>query len=135
MRIAASARQRAVRQAWLGTLLLAAAIFGAAPAWAVGDFGRETCKRGFVWREACSPDDHVCVPPATRAQAAQDTGLAQSRRQPSGGPFGPDTCKQGFVWREACGPEDHVCVPPATRSQAAADNAQKTARFKQNIPL
>jgi hypothetical protein len=135
MRIAASARQRAVRQAWLSALLLAAALIGAAPAWAVGDFGPETCKEGFVWREACSPDDHVCVSPATRAQAAQDNGLAQSRRQPGGGPFGPDTCKQGFVWREACGPEDHVCVPAATRSQAAADNAQKAARFKQNVPL
>jgi hypothetical protein len=90
------------------------------------EFGIDTCKQGFVWRDAF-PGDHVCVLPATRDQAAIDNGLAASRRSPNGGPFGPDTCKMGFVWREAS-PTDHVCVPGATRSQAAADNAQASAR-------
>jgi hypothetical protein len=97
-------------------------------------YGPETCRQGFVWREACGPNDHVCVPPATRSQAAQDNSQANARREPHGGPYGPDTCRQGFVWREACGPQDHVCVPPATRSQAAQDDAQALSRF-QNPPV
>jgi LGFP repeat/PAN domain len=115
--------------------LLTSLLLSGAPALAVGDYGPETCKEGFVWREACGPDDHVCVVPARRTQAAADNAAAMSRRQPGGGAYGPDTCKQGFVWREACGPEDHVCVPAQTRTDAAQDNSQKTARFKQNIPL
>jgi hypothetical protein len=97
-------------------------------------YGPETCRQGFVWREACGPNDHVCVTGATRAQAAQDNSQAASRRSPTGGPYGPDTCKQGFVWREACGPEDHVCVIGATRTQAAQDDAQALSRF-QNPPV
>jgi hypothetical protein len=97
-------------------------------------YGPETCRQGFVWREACGPNDHVCVPPATRAQAAQDNSQAAARREPHGGPYGPDTCKPGFVWREACGPQDHVCVTGATRTQAAQDDAQALSRF-QNPPV
>jgi hypothetical protein len=97
---------------------------------AVGDYGPETCKEGFVWREACGPNDHVCVSAATRARAAQDNSQADARREPNGGPFGPDTCRAGFVWREACGPQDHVCVTPQTRRQAAADDAAAESRFK-----
>jgi hypothetical protein len=107
----------------------------APPAFAVGPYGPETCKQGFVWREACGPNDHVCVLPAIRTQAAQDNAQAMSRKQPGGGPYGPDTCKQGFVWREACGPEDHVCVPPQTRTQAQQDNSQAASRFQDIIPL
>ena len=87
----------------------------------------DRCLQGFVWREAFA-NDHVCVPPATRTQAAADNAQAATRRNPAGGPFGPDTCRQGLVWREAS-PTDHVCVPPATRSQAAADNAQAGNRI------
>src|SRR5215472_18836231 len=79
-------------------------------------YGPETCKQGYVWREACGPNDHVCVTAAVRAQAAADNSAYASRRAGSG-PYGPDTCKPGFVWREACGPEDHVCVSAATRTQ------------------
>jgi hypothetical protein len=90
-------------------------------------FGPNTCKPGFVWREA-DDFDWVCVTPGTRSQTRTDNSLAASRREPGGGPFGPDTCRQGFVWREAF-PGDHVCVLPATRSQAAADNAQAQSRL------
>src|SRR5205807_3367638 len=75
-----------------------------------GAYGPDTCFPGYVWREA-SPTDHVCVLPATRAQAAHDNSQAASRVQPGGGPFGPDTCVQGYVWRAAF-PGDHVCVTP-----------------------
>ena len=44
-----------------------------------GDYGRDTCLQGFVWREVV-PSDHVCVPPETRDQVWQDNRLAASRR-------------------------------------------------------
>jgi hypothetical protein len=91
-------------------------------------YGPETCREGYVWREACGPNDHVCVSDAVRAQAQSDNSQAASRRQGSG-PFGPDTCRPGYVWREACGPQDHVCVTPAVRQQAVQDNAQAGQRF------
>jgi LGFP repeat/PAN domain len=99
------------------------------------EYGPETCKEGYVWREACGPNEHVCVTPATRAQAAQDNDQAGARREPNGGLYGPDTCRQGYVWREACGPQDHVCVPPQTRAQAAQDNSQASSRFQLNPVL
>ena len=41
---------------------------------------QDTCKQGFVWREA-SPSDLVCVYPTVREQAAEDNRLAPYRRQ------------------------------------------------------
>ena len=84
------------------------------------------CIDGYVWREAY-PDDHVCVTPAVRTQAAADNRLAATRSEPQGGAYGPDTCKAGFVWREAR-PDDHVCVPPEVRTQAAHDNREAASR-------
>jgi hypothetical protein len=89
-------------------------------------YGPDTCRQGFVWRDAF-PDDHVCVTPETRAQAAYDNSQASARREPGGGPYGPNTCRQGYVWREAR-PDDYVCVTPETRTQAASDNSQAAAR-------
>jgi hypothetical protein len=89
-------------------------------------YGPDTCKQGFVWREAV-PNDHVCVTAQVRAQAAFDNRQASARRNPTGGRYGPDTCTQGFVWRQAT-PNDHVCVPVQTRTQTAADNAQAANR-------
>lgn len=99
-------------------------------AFAIGDYGPDTCAEGFVWREACGPTDHVCVTPDIRSQAQQDNQLASHRRKPGGGTYGPDTCLQGFVWREACGAQDHVCVPPATHARAADDNRHAGERLK-----
>jgi hypothetical protein len=81
----------------------------------------DRCLQGFVWREA-SPSDHVCVPPAERADTRAENAQAAARREPGGGPYGPDTCRQGFVWREAFA-GDRVCVPPASRARARASNA------------
>ncbi len=86
----------------------------------------DRCLQGFVWREA-GPADHVCVPPAERADTRNENTQAAARRQPGGGPFGPDTCRQGFVWREAFN-GDHVCVPPASRDRARASNAAANQR-------
>jgi hypothetical protein len=88
--------------------------------------GQDTCKQGFVWREA-APNDHVCVTPQVREQAASDNEQASARKNPNGGQYGPDTCKQGFVWRKAT-PSDHVCVIGETRAQAKADNSQAVSR-------
>lgn len=96
------------------------------PALAQSEYGPDTCRQGYVWREAF-PGDHVCVSPDTRTQAARDNRQAAARRESNGGAYGPDTCRQGYVWREAS-PDDHVCVTPETRAQAAADNAQAAAR-------
>jgi hypothetical protein len=95
-------------------------------------WAQDTCRQGFVWREAFQ-GDYVCVTPETRAQAAQDNSQASARRQPGGGASGPDTCLQGYVWREAR-PNDLVCVTPETRAQAASDNAQASARRAVSAP-
>jgi len=43
-----------------------------------GPYGPDTCRQGFVWREAF-PNDHVCVTGATRSQAQADNAQAESR--------------------------------------------------------
>ncbi len=87
---------------------------------------RDTCRSGYVWREAF-PGDRVCVTPETRTQAAQDNSQANDRREPGGGAWGPNTCKSGYVWREA-GPDDVVCVTPEVRDQTRRDNAEAASR-------
>jgi hypothetical protein len=88
-------------------------------------FGPDTCRQGFVWREAI-PSDHVCVTPASRALVRQENALAASRRNPTGA-YGSDTCISGFVWREAFS-GDHVCVTPARRSAVRQENALAASR-------
>jgi hypothetical protein len=89
-------------------------------------YGVDTCKQGYVWREA-QPNDRVCVTPAIRAQTRNENNLAAQRREPNGGAYGPNTCKQGYVWREAT-ENDPVCVIPAVRAQAAEDNKRAGER-------
>jgi len=91
------------------------------------DYGPDTCKSGFVWREAY-PGDHVCVEPQKRSEAAEDNRRAASRRSPTGGAYGPNTCRAGFVWREAR-QGDLVCVTPETRAQTSADNQGAGSRL------
>jgi hypothetical protein len=115
------------RQVFVANMLIAS-LPAAAPVGAQADYGPDTCVLGFVWREAFN-NDHVCVTPETRAQAARDNTLAASRRNPNGGPYGPDTCLEGFVWRDANpGRVDHVCVTPDVRTQASTDNNLASSR-------
>lgn len=88
-------------------------------------YGPDTCRSGFVWREA-RPTDHVCVTPNLRQQAWNDNSQAASRWTP--GVYGPHTCITGYVWREAFVGDD-VCVTPSTRAQAAYDNSQASSRL------
>ncbi len=86
----------------------------------------DTCKNGYVWREA-RPGDRVCVTPYRRDLTAYENSQAAHRIATNSGPYGSTTCKQGYVWREAY-TGDHVCVTPASRSQAAYDNSQAANR-------
>ena len=43
-----------------------------------GPYGPDTCKQGFVWREAY-PGDHVCVLGSVRTQARDDSSHAADR--------------------------------------------------------
>lgn len=88
-------------------------------------YGPDTCKSGFVWREARATD-HVCVTPDTRSEVLADNRAAPSRWV--NGPYGPQTCVVGYVWREAF-TGDTVCVTPRTREQALYDNSQASYRL------
>jgi hypothetical protein len=88
---------------------------------AEGAYGPDTCKDGYVWREAFA-DDTVCVTPAERTKARKQNAKHNLRRNPSGGAYGPNTCRNGYVWRDAT-EGDQICVTPAERDQAAAQNA------------
>jgi len=96
--------------------LLAAVTSLSAPAVApaLAQYGPDTCRQGFVWREAFA-GDHVCVRPWVRSQAAANNAVAPGRI------YGNGRCVDGYVWRETY-PGDHVCVLPETRARAARDN-------------
>ena len=82
-------------------------------------YGPDTCKQGFVWREA-HPQDHVCVTAQSRTLVAQENANAGLYVDPNGN-YGPNSCKQGYVWREAY-QGDVVCVTPQRRNQVKQEN-------------
>ncbi len=90
-----------------------------------GLYGPDTCQSGYVWRGA-SPNDHVCVTPATRDQVAYDNSQAASHVDPHGA-YGPNSCVVGYVWREAF-TGDIVCVTPAILTQTAKDTREAPNR-------
>lgn len=91
----------------------------------VAPLAAESCRAGFVWREA-NAADHVCVPAATRTLAAQQNRLGPGRRA-GGGAGNADACKQGFIWRQA-DTADHVCVTPGEHKQVEFDNRLAASR-------
>jgi len=117
---------RLISKSLLSASLLLAA-FSAAPAVQAEPlaYGPDTCRTGFVWRDA-APGDHVCVRPASRSRAASENAAAASRIDPLGA-YGPYTCINGFVWREAFR-GDVVCVTPARRDAVNVENAMGPAR-------
>jgi hypothetical protein len=123
---------RTVPMAAFAALALALAVAGQTPAWAIPDYGPDTCIQGFVFREA-RPGDDVCVTPNVRDLTAQQNAQAASHVDPKGGAYGPGTCLQGYVFREAY-PGDQVCVTPDVRDEAHADNANANARKASNYP-
>jgi hypothetical protein len=101
-------------------------------------YGPDSCKDGFVWREAFS-GDHACVTKQSKDTASAENRDASGRVQPGVGSSGPGTCKSPFVWREADrnGPaaapgRDHVCVVATRRDGVWAENA--AARGNKAVP-
>lgn len=84
--------------------------------------GPQSCKAGYVWREA-TRSDYVCVTPDRRAQTARENSEAASHLATGRGDF----CAQGFVWRETV-PSDHVCVTPKIRTRVAEENGLSSQR-------
>ncbi|WP_115787047.1 PASTA domain-containing protein [Arthrobacter silvisoli] len=83
----------------------------------------DKCQPGYVYRRV-TPDDKVCVTPASAAQVLEDNAAStQSARKPNppGGPYGINTCLQGFVWRDAYD-GDQVCVTGETRTRTKQEN-------------
>jgi len=117
---------------WVLSRALAASMAGLPIIVITAASAQDTCRTGFVWREAFA-GDHACVLPQTRAQAALDNSRAVARRQPGGGPYGPNTCIQGYVWRQAT-QTDLVCVTPEIRAQTARDNAEAGSRVATSGP-
>jgi hypothetical protein len=83
----------------------------------------DTCKSGFVWRMAVS-NDHVCVRPYVKEQAAGDNAAAAQRRTPND----DDSCLPGYVWR-LVDPQDHVCVTQQTRNKIMEDSRAAGSRI------
>lgn len=119
------------RAALVGTAMMTAAVavLATAPSAAAEDFGPDTCRQGYVWREA-RPTDHVCVTPATRDRARYDNSRAAGRRDPGHGGYGPNACKEGYVWREAFS-GDVVCVEAGDPLPGPA--GQSTGRLPQGV--
>ncbi|MFI6319236.1 hypothetical protein ACIBG8_17030 [Nonomuraea sp. NPDC050556] len=88
------------------------------------DPGPETCRQGYVWREARA-SDLVCVEPGVRSQVAADNAAKYGRW--TSGAYGPHTCVVPYVWREAFNGDD-VCVLGKERDQAYRDNRDGPAR-------
>jgi hypothetical protein len=92
---------------------------------AVGVYGPNTCKSGYVWRET-DLFDYVCVTAATRTQAHNDNVADSGRHVP-----GSTYCVNGYVWREAFA-GDLVCIVPSVRSQTWDDNSHRWERVAQS---
>ena len=86
---------------------------------------KDSCASGYVWREA-QPQDHVCVPPASRNLVTQENRTAPKRWNPSGA-YGASTCVQGYVWREAF-EGDTVCVSVQRRADVKKENQLAASR-------
>ncbi|SEG15690.1 hypothetical protein SAMN05444920_10239 [Nonomuraea solani] len=84
----------------------------------------DTCRNGYVWREA-RPSDHVCVTPGVRDRTTIENRQKQANWV--SGEYGPHTCRTGLVWREAF-PGDDVCVTGKSREEARGDNVQAESR-------
>jgi len=76
-------------------------------------YGPETCRSGYVWREG-RQGDAVCVEPSSRTRALQDNAQVAD-------PAVPTSCGGGKVFREAF-PGDTACVEKQTRDETVIEN-------------
>jgi hypothetical protein len=108
-----------------GSIVSSAAVVAAPATVATPAADPNTCKSGYVWREA-RPADLVCVTPDARQRTAGENAAAGSRVDPNGA-YGPATCISGYVWREAF-EGDTVCVTPETRDLVRSENQAASTR-------
>lgn len=73
--------------------------------------GPDTCASGFVWR-GTYPEDHACVSPQVRDQAASDNARGQLT-----------PCPSGLVPRNAHA-NDRICVTQAVADEVRRDNGR-----------
>lgn len=115
-------------------------------------YGPDTCKSGFVWRDAV-PGDHICVTPERRQKVAADLATGRTRMQQQQnrvamdvvGACGSDTvtafeqscawqppkCLEPFVPREIPGENVLVCVDQKEADLIKQENANPTANRAQ----
>lgn len=108
--------------------LLISAVGAISSAQAGGAYGPDTCRQGYVWREAY-PGDHTCVTPAQRGRATIDNRQSGNRVSETDRTYGDTTCRQGYVWRESF-VGDTACVTPDERARVKRDNARAPGRFQ-----
>ena len=80
-------------------------------------YGPDTCKSGYVWREAI-PNDHACVTPESREQARTDNEARDSHINHADHTYGWDACMPGYVWREIVPFGPCMCYPRDTGADA-----------------
>ncbi|OEO33124.1 hypothetical protein VW23_008150 [Devosia insulae DS-56] len=83
-------------------------------------FGNETCRSGYVWREA-TVDDLICVLPEVRDQALADRAEAEAGRNVAAG------CAEGLVPRNA-NPNDTACTTPEIAADVIEENQRHESR-------
>ena len=110
------------------SLAVPAATSFAPTAFAFGAYGPDTCRQGFVWREAYA-GDHTCVRPSERTRTTIDNRQASDRVSATDRTYGDATCRQGYVWRESY-VGDTTCVTPAERARVKAENAKAPGRYQ-----
>jgi len=99
-----------------------------------GAYGPDTCKQGYVWRDATIPapstdptfnydGDRVCVDGAARAREKANNDHNPQHAAAATWTHGPNGCKVGWVWREA-DDWDWVCVTSETRQRTLDENSQ-----------
>ena len=88
-----------------------------------------TCKDGYVHR-LIKPNDKVCVPSASKAQADAANAEARSRRVLDSliEAYGENACAYGYVWRGAFD-GDVACVEPWVYDQVQEDNNAASSRW------
>jgi hypothetical protein len=100
-------------------------------------YGPDTCKPGFVWRDAVR-GDHICVTPERRQKVADDFHTAKSRapapsdlciyvEDPIACARGQGPCLEGFVPRDVPGENVIVCVDQKEADLIAQENANPNA--------
>ncbi|KAF8073059.1 hypothetical protein HT031_000720 [Scenedesmus sp. PABB004] len=97
---------------------------------AAATYGPNTCKPGFVWRQA-DAFDYVCVLPESRAAVWQANSNRWLSFDPAATPkseYGEFMCRVGLVWRGAFF-YDLTCVDASVRTAVTEENSKSEERL------